>query len=383
MTTEQPENFFSLSGWRNPRYKLHVRVVIVSWRDLANPQSGGSEVVIHRLALELQRAGHEVALVCGGPIGPRPYPVVESGGVYSQYLKAPLIVLKHYRDWDVLLDVENGIPFFSPIWWRGPRICLVHHVHTDQWQTKFGTLGTLLGKFLESVLMPRIYSRTQFVAISQSTKSALAKIGISEEQIEVIHSGVDIVDSQDSGIVGEWGAIKSKDPIFVVMGRLVPHKRTHLILEAWDEVSKSVRGELLVVGDGPERESLEKLAGDRVRFLGRVDLSERNKLLGKSWMLVHGAHHEGWGLVIIEAAYFRTPTLAYKAEGVSEAVIDGQTGVLVSNQEDLISTWIYLANNPQELGRLGANAEERSREFTWRRSGQKFEDLLRKVNGNE
>ena len=115
----------------------HMRVLFVSWKDLAHPQAGGAEYVTDRLATGLQARGHEVALLAGGPVGQREYPVFDAGGTYSQYLRAPFAYRKRFRDWDLVVDVENGVPFFSPLWRKGPVVCLVHHVHVDQWSMYF------------------------------------------------------------------------------------------------------------------------------------------------------------------------------------------------------------------------------------------------------
>ncbi len=363
-----------------------MKIVVVSWRDLANPLAGGSEVVVDRLLLELSRLGHEVALVCGGPVGPRPYPVVEAGGTFTQYILAPFKVSSRFRNWDILIDVENGIPYFSPVWWHKPRVCLVHHVHTDQWRTRFGPVMSLVGKLLESKMMPLAYRKQRFIAISNSTKKALLGLGIKDNAIEVIHSGIDVAKDQigiDQQIQGHswqsWRDSKADRPLYVCIGRLVPHKRVELILAAWDRVKEIIDGELWVLGDGPERARLESYAGERVRFMGKVSWEERNSILQQAWLLVHGAHHEGWGLVIIEAASFSTPCLAFDAEGVSEAIVEGQTGILARSQTEFENKWIEIAGNIEGLASLGHEAYLRSLEFTWESTASKFESLLLEI----
>ena len=57
-----------------------MRVLFLTWRDLAHPQAGGSEVLVDRLACGLLERGHEPAVLCGGPVAPRPYPILDAGG---------------------------------------------------------------------------------------------------------------------------------------------------------------------------------------------------------------------------------------------------------------------------------------------------------------
>src|SRR5438105_10217106 len=114
-----------------------MRIVFMAWRDLAHPQAGGSEVLVDRLAVGLQARGHQVTLLAGDPVGHRPYPVVGTGGRFAQYLRAPAAYLSRHRDADVVVDVENGVPFFSPFYRRRPLLCFVNHVHAEQWKMLF------------------------------------------------------------------------------------------------------------------------------------------------------------------------------------------------------------------------------------------------------
>ncbi|HVM63617.1 MAG TPA: hypothetical protein VMU14_02065, partial [Acidimicrobiales bacterium] len=145
-----------------------MKVLFLSWRDLAHPNAGGSEVEVDHLIHGLRAAGHEAMLLCGGVTAARDYPVVRTGGTYDQYLRAPFLA-RHFRDWDLLVEVINGFPFFSPLWWRGPRVCLFNHVHGKQWDQYFPAPVAKAGWFVESRVLPAIYRRSTFMAISEST----------------------------------------------------------------------------------------------------------------------------------------------------------------------------------------------------------------------
>jgi glycosyltransferase involved in cell wall biosynthesis len=333
-----------------------VRVLFVTWRDLAHPQAGGSEVLIDRLARGLVERGHRAAVLCGGPVGRRPYPIFDAGGTYSQYLRAPLAYRRHFLDADLVVDVENGIPFFSPLWRRKPVLCLVHHVHQDQWGTRFPLPVAKLGWLLEKRLMPAVYARGLFLAVSDSTRAALTAIGVPPARIRVITEGVD---ARDAGIE------RSRTPLFVVLGRLVPHKRVDLVLRAWSKVQPLIGGELVVIGDGPERAALEAIAGPGVTFAGHVTEDEKWRLLGHSWFLVHGAHHEGWGIGVVEAAASGTPALAFDVPGVRDAVVDETTGLLVRTEIELAGAWLALATDEARRQQLGDAARVRARSLTW------------------
>ncbi|MEY2453576.1 MAG: hypothetical protein QOD92_3150 [Acidimicrobiaceae bacterium] len=342
-----------------------MKVVFVSWRDLAHPSSGGSEVLVSRLIEQLLARGHSAALVCGRPIAPgRAYPVVSAGGTYSQYLGAPLAVRK-VKDADLLVDVSNGIPYFSPLWWRGPKLCLFTHVHGDQWHGQFPKPIAEAGWFFERKVMPWVYRNTQFVTISPSTADALQRLGVDGARIHISYPGID-----DELLVEP--VAKSKDPLFVILGRLAPNKQVDRVLDAWRRVQCTSGGTLVVIGDGPLRASLEAQDVPGVEFRGRVSDAEKRSLLGAAWLMLHAARHEGWGIGIMEAAAQATPTLAFDVDGVRDSIVPEVTGRLIATQEEFEAAWMALAQDRELLARWGAAARKRAADFTWERSMDEF-----------
>jgi len=344
-----------------------MRIAFMSWRDLANDLAGGSEVLIDRLAVGMMERGHEVALLCGGPVAERPYPVHDLGGTLSQYLRAPWIYRRSVRDWDLLVDTENGIPYFSPLWRRGPVLAFVNHVHTDQWSQRFGPVLTAVGRALEEVVMPRVYRHVPFLAISASTADSLEQIGVDRDQISILNPGVDLPPVD--------GVERSTQPLFVCAGRLVPHKRIDLLLRVWEVVRPVVGGRLVVTGDGPELESLQALAGEGVEFVGWVDEKEKWRYLGEAWALIHPSHHEGWGIVIIEAAAVGTPSIGFRVPGVRDAIADGTTGFLVDSEDELAKRWIEVAQDGLLRGRLSDAGRLHAAEFGWDDVVGRFESI--------
>lgn len=340
-----------------------MRIVVVSWRDLAHPQAGGSELLVDRLLVGLAARGHDVALVCGGPIGIRPYPVRQAGGTYSQYLLAPWRCATEFRRADVIVDVSNGVPFFSPLWRRRPSVCLALHFHAEQWNTRFPRPLAAAARLVERRGIPAVYRNRPFVAISESTATAFQAIGINPAHITVIEPGVET----------PTGAAppKSAEPLFVALNRLVPHKRVDLLLEAWRTVQPVTGGRFVVIGAGPELEALRHMAapipGAEVR--GYVDDTEKVRLLAEAWFLVQASSHEGWGIASVEAAVCGTPTLAINAPGVRDAVIDGLTGTLVDAETPaaFAAAWIDFSANGSARVTMGDAAKKRALSHTWDR----------------
>jgi glycosyltransferase involved in cell wall biosynthesis len=336
---------------RAPRH-----IVFVSWRDLANPRAGGSEVLVDRLSEGMTARGDRVTLLCGGPIAPRGYQVIRSGGTYSQFLRAPAHYRRRLRDCDLLVEVCNGMPFFAPLWSRRPMVCLVNHVHTELWDVRLPRPLSNVGRYAESRVMPWAHRDNLFLTVSASTAAALAAIGVGEDRIRMVCNGVE----QPQPLTP-----RSAEPLFLALGRLTDYKRMDLLLRLWERVRHVVGGQLVIAGDGPERARLESMAGPGVVVTGRVSEEEKHRLLCSAWMLLHPAMIEGWGIVIAEAAIRGTPGVGFDVPGLRDSVIDGETGLLVRSEGQFASAWASLALDHRRREALGRAARERALRLHW------------------
>jgi glycosyltransferase involved in cell wall biosynthesis len=336
---------------RAPRH-----IVFVAWRDLANPRAGGSEVLIDRLSEGMTARGDRVTLLCGGPVAARGYQVIRSGGTYSQFLRAPAHFRRRLRDCDLVVEVCNGMPFFAPFWSRRPMVCLVNHVHTELWDVRLPRPLSRVGQYAESVVMPWAHRENLFLTVSASTAAALAAIGVGEDRIRMVCNGVE----QPQPLTP-----RSKEPLFLALGRLTDYKRMDLLLRLWERVRHVVGGQLVIAGDGPERARIESMAGPGVVVTGRVSEEEKHRLLCSAWMLLHPAMIEGWGIVIVEAAIRGTPGVGFDVPGLRDSVIDGETGLLVRSEGQFASAWASLALDHRKREALGRAARERALRLHW------------------
>lgn len=349
-----------------------MRLLIHAWRDLANPQAGGSERLVDRIASGMSARGHDVTLACGGPIGERSYEVVRVGGTYTQYLRMPLYDLRHRRHVDLVLDIANGATFCTPLWRRGATVLLVHHVHTEQWPLTFPRPIAAAGSWFERRLVPRIYARCLVTTVSPSTAADLGELGVPSDQIRLMHNAVDVP-------IVPLDVDRSAEPLFVALGRLVPHKRVDVLLGIWERVHREIGGRLVVIGDGPERGAIDALAASTggVEVMGRVDESTKEELLASAWLLVHAASHEGWGIAISEAAAHGTPSLAFDAPGVRDAIRDGDTGCLVGEGDHagFARAWMELTRDPARRELLGSAARAWVTSLDNTRTVDRFEEI--------
>ena len=356
-----------------------IDVLFVNWRDITHPEGGGSERYVHRMAEGLAGAGLSVSMFCAAhdraPAeetvgGVR---IVRRGGRLSVYPRALLHVLRHRPR--LVVDVQNGLPFGSTLVTRRPVVNLVHHVHREQWPIVFGRIGGALGWWLESVVAPRLYRGSRYVSVSTATAEELVGLGVDAARLSVVRNGVEPAPSVS--------AVPPAQPRLVVLGRLVPHKRVEHAIEVVARLRDRWPGlRLSVVGEGWWEDELRSRAAalgvaDIVDFAGHVDEQTQHEGLARAWVHLCPSVKEGWGLVVTEAGSHRVPTVGYRsAGGLRESVLDGRTGVLVDDLDEMTAAVEDLLHDENRRLAMGEAAARHAAGFSWPASVRGFAAAL-------
>jgi len=359
-----------------------MNILFCNWRDTRNPEGGGSERYVENMARGLARAGHTVTIACAAHDNAPRHEVVDGvrfsrrGTKMDIYLRTFLaLLLGRYGRVDVVVDVQNGLPFFTRLATRKPVVVLVHHVHREQWPVVYPGLIGRVGWWIESRVSPRLYRRSQYVAVSEATRQELVELGVGRARIAVVHNGNDPAPVLDVG--------RSATPRITVVGRLVPHKQVEHAIDAVAELSDAHPELVLdVVGTGWWEHELRAHAAargiaDRVVFHGFVDDHTKHELLARSWLMALPSLKEGWGLVVGEAGAHATPTVAYStAGGTTESIDHKDSGYLVATPEELTTAVKELLEDTPWRDFLGQGALEKSQTFSWAVSQRHFAALV-------
>lgn len=363
-----------------------LRVLLLSRRDSGHPEGGGSEEFLERIAAGLHRHGHAVTVHCSTYPGAAQDEVVDGvrfirhGGQFAVYLRAVLYLLRRSRDFDLVVDAQNGLPFFAPLFTRSTVVNVNRFVHQELWRVIFGPVLGRLGWWLESRIAPWVYRRCRYLTVSDATRDDLVRLGVDRDRISVIYSGVDPpaipVEPKSCG--------RSLQPSLVVLGRLVPHKRIELALVAlaelrlqWPDLT------LTVIGRGYWEPALRELAerlglSDAVRYTGYVDEVTKHRLLAKAWVHLMPSVREGWGQSAIESGMHSTPTVAFAtAGGTRESVLNDKTGLLVDSKNAFIDAIHSLLRDERLRTQLGRAARAHARRFSWETATADVEADLR------
>ncbi len=363
-----------------------AQVVLLSWRDTRNPEGGGAERYLEQMAHGLAARGARVTIFCAAhDEAPAEETVdgmrfVRRGGKLGVYLAAMRALRRgDLGSPDLVVDVQNGLPFFSRLVTRAPVVVLVHHVHREQWPVVYPGLAGRVGWWIESRLAPRLYRRSQYVAVSRATRHELVALGVDGDRIAVVHNGTDPA--------VPTGHPRSATPMLATVGRLVPHKQVEHAIDVAVALRATHPGlRLHVVGSGWWEEQLRAHAtardprGEVVVFEGQVSEERKHEVYAESWLQLLPSLKEGWGLVVGEAGMHGTPTLAYaSAGGTRESIEHDVSGLLVDTPEELHQAVADLLDDDERLAKLADGAERLSHTFTWDHAQESFAVVLGEV----
>ena len=357
------------------------RVTVLAWRDLDRPDSGGSEIYVDRVTREWARSGLEVTL-CTGRTGCQPprttrngVRIERRGGTLSAVpLWTARGLVRRLPDSDATVEIWNGLPFLTPLWAGRPRLTVLHHLHGRLWHDFLPPGAAHVGRWAERAAFPRLYRSTPVATLARSSRDELlARTPLRAENVHVVEPGVEDRFTP--------GGSRSAVPTVLIVARLVPSKRVDRALEAALAAARDIPAgadpvRIEVIGTGPEMGPLRAAYGDRVRFRGRVDDSELVEAYRGAWLLVSASDSEGWGMTVTEAAACGTPSVALDTPGHRDAVIDGRSGILTT--DDRMSNAIAEILTDDELRRsLGAGARARASGLRWESTAAHLAELLR------
>jgi glycosyltransferase involved in cell wall biosynthesis len=353
------------------------RVHLISWRDLDDVEAGGSEVHAATIARLWAEAGIDVSVRTSYAQGHPPvitrdgYRVVRRAGRYMIFPRAALYEASTRRSGprDGLVEIWNGMPFFSPLWARGPKVVFLHHVHAEMWQMVLPPNLAKLGDTIERRIAPPLYRRSRIVTLSESSREELIRdLRFRPDRVTVVPPGVDRRFTP--------GGERSPHPLVVAIGRLVPVKRYDLLIRAAARAREDHPAlELVIVGEGYERLALLDLvrsldAESWVRLAGHLTDEQLVDLYRRAWVVASASAREGWGMTITEAAACGVPAVATRVTGHRDAVVDGETGLLVDDPGELAGALSRVLGDEALRSRLGAAALARASRLTWEATAQ-------------
>lgn len=336
------------------------RIHMLGWRDLDDDEAGGSEVHASTVAALWAQAGLEITMRSSASVGRSAvgfrdgYRVVRRGSRYGVFPRAAAAeITGRHGPCDALVEIWNGMPFASPLWWRGPHAVWLHHVHGPMWNMALGdTLGRV-GRLLEERLAPPLYRRVPVVTLSQSSEAELidelgfdraCRGGRARHRCPLQPRWVTFRHPVGGG-GGTPGA-----------GQALSHVDSRLL--APERIGDL---QLVIVGEGYTRPdvvaTIDEVGGhDWVRLAGHVSDDELIGLYRSAWCVASASEREGWGMTLTEAAACGTPAVVTNIAGHSDATRDELSGLLCDGEKGLTDGLVRLLGDATLRARLQAGA---------------------------
>lgn len=372
-----------------------MNILILNWRDIKNPSSGGAEILTQEIAKRFVKWGHQVTQfsscfqnclaeekVDGVKIIRRGHPDVRHF-LGSVHFLAFWYYLKNFRGkFDVIIDEVHGIPFFTPWYVKEKKVVLICEVADKLWIKMFGSIFGTLGLITEKFYLVNIYRNIPFLTISDSSKEDLIRNGVERKNITVLPMGISFPNNLRK-------FKKEKDPTLIFVGRLSKVKGLEDAIFSLEEISQKIpKVKLWVIGLGDIQyiNYLKKLSrklkiNDRIVFFGFVSERKKFELMSRAHILIHPSFREGFGLTVPEAGLVNTPVIAYNSPGIRDVVVNNKNGILLNDNspKSITNEVISLLYSESRYKRLCRGAELEAIQYNWDKTAKVALSNLKKL----
>lgn len=346
------------------------------------PTFGGSGVVATELGKGLAKEGHEIHFITYSQptrldflnenlfyheVNTRTYPLFEYAP-YELALASKMVSVAKHEKLD-LLHVHYAIPHASAAY-MAKQILKTEGVVMPVVTTLHGTDITLVGKdpTYEPVVTFSINQSDGVTAVSQDLKRETLNSFRITNDIEVIPNFIDLEKFKKQKKDHFKKAIcPSGESLIVHTSNFREVKRVLDVVRIFNNIVKEIPAKLLMIGDGPDRDSAENLCrelriSDDVRFLGKLEAVE--EVLSVADLFLMPSEKESFGLAALEAMACEVPVISTNTGGLPELNVQGATGFLstVGDIEDMTRKALFVLD-PSNLPRFKENALRRAKEF--------------------
>ena len=366
---------------------------------LCYPTFGGSGVVATELGKALAEKGHQIHFITYSQpvrlehfsenvfyheVGVMDYPLFEFAP-YETALTSKLVDVARFEKLD-LVHVHYAIPHAS-VAYMAKKILGSFGLKLPFITTLHGTDITLVGKnaSYNPVVTFAINHSDAVTSVSESLKEDTYKNFEIENDIQVIPNFIDLRRfSKQYKDHFKRAIAPNGEHLIVHASNFRPVKRVRDVVSVFFKVLEKMPTKLLLIGDGPDRNMIEKecrecSACDHIRFLGKMEAVE--EILSISDLFVLPSETESFGLAALEAMACQVPVISSNSGGIPELNIQGKTGFMsdVGDIDDMAKNAIYILENPERLKEFKKNALAHAMTFDIQRILPVYEKLYEKV----
>lgn len=359
-----------------------MNILVFSWRDIGSIMAGGAEQVDHEHHKGWVASGHSVTLFSSVFPGGKKTEIIDGIKIiregnyflFVQIYACLWYLFKSHEEFDLVIDEFHGIPFFTPIYVRKPKLAVLQEVARKVWlkndlRFPMNIVIGYIGYFFEPYLF-LLYKKIPFMVGSNSAKTELSRMRIPRKNIKVIPHGV-ILDLPKNKLS------KEKVRTVIFLGTLAKDKGIEDAIKAFGILNNKDNFRFWIIGKGGEDylEKLKKLCRNegvdkKTKFWGFVSQKEKFSLLSRAHIMINPSLLEGFGLVNIEANSCGIPVVAYNSPGLTDSVKDGVSGIICKENtpENLAKNVSFLMKDKKKYKNMQKSAVKWSKKFDWNSS---------------
>lgn len=362
------------------------------------PTYGGSGVVATELGKSLAEKGHEIHFITYSQpvrlgsfranifyheVTVSDYPLFDYEP-YETVLASKMVDVTKHEKLDIL-HVHYAIPHASAAF-MAQQILKSQGIEIPFVTTLHGTDITLVGKdpSFEPVITFCLNASNAVTAVSESLKQDTYKHFSTEREIQVIPNFIAPLEvSPESDEIRKRYASKD-EPIICHVSNFRPVKRVKDVLLVFQKINEKMKGQLLFVGDGPERYAMEELCRelglcDRVKFVGKI--RDTRSVLEITDLFILPSETESFGLAALEALASGVPVISSNTGGIPEVNVHGVTGFLsdVGDIDEMAENGLKILATPESRKFFKDNALKRAADFNVDKIVGMYEDLYKKL----
>ncbi len=347
------------------------------------PTFGGSGVVATELGLELSKRGHEIHFITySQPVRLE----LLSNNVHFHEVHVPEYPLFHYQPYELalssklvdmvqlygieLLHVHYAIPHAYAAY-MAQQMLLEKGILVPIVTTLHGTDITLVGShpFYKPAVSFSINKSDAVTSVSESLKKDTMRLFDIKKDIYVVPNFIDL-DKHVNNFTDCQRAMMAEDDEFIIthISNMREVKQIPDVIKVFYNVQKELPAKLMMVGEGPEKETAENLVeelgiSDKVIFFGNSN--EIDRILCFSDLFLLPSQTESFGLAALEAMASGVPVISTNTGGLPEVNIDGYSGYLsdVNAVADMSANAIKILKDADTLKTFKANAKAQSKKF--------------------
>jgi glycosyltransferase involved in cell wall biosynthesis len=372
--------------------------VIIITTQCFYPTIGGIEALMTGMADAMHKSGKDILVVADGK---------EDENVQTKKFNIkrfngwkPIRRIKKARYIRHLCNTGNIEAIYADSWksieyLKNTNVPIFVLAHGTEIQKNINSLD-FYKKLKQKRILSSYNKSEKIIANSNYTKDLIKDtLEIDTNNIYIIHPGIDIYERfiQKNTILKIKNIINNSHPVILTLARLELRKGHKLVLDALSVLKRKYPNLLYIIaGDGPFKKEIEKYAtmlkiNDNIRFLGWITEPEKSVLLKSSNLFIMTPHLdkqsvEGFGMSFIDAAFHGLATIGTDSGGISDAILDGKTGLIAraSDVSDITAKIDELLSNHKKRIALGKAGQRNAMEkFQWENKVKEYLNLIKKV----